>query len=247
MRKLPWARLAAEFAVIVIGVLVALLVESAWQERGERAEEREVLERISAELALDSVIIQDDVDWFGQLVPILEQAREVLRAETQLAPGPALAVVFTAGLRRNDLRDSRTFDDLLASGRLSLIEDPEVRQALMSFYGDLDDALTTREALPTEVRHRVTATIPLAWARDILDTCIRVGGDGFRRDLGESLPACARVPDSESEVILGELRAVPALVHGMGVLAYESDQVREAMVWAQRSLQELRAAMADSR
>jgi hypothetical protein len=108
MNKLPWARFAAEFGVIVVGVLVALLAESAWQERGERSDEPEVLERISAELGLDSAIILDDVDWFGQLVPILEEARAVLRGESDLTPGPALAVVFTAGLRRTDLRDPRT-------------------------------------------------------------------------------------------------------------------------------------------
>jgi hypothetical protein len=60
MNKLPWARFAAEFGVIVVGVLVALLAESAWQERGERSDEPEVLERISAELGLDSAIILDD-------------------------------------------------------------------------------------------------------------------------------------------------------------------------------------------
>jgi hypothetical protein len=247
MSKLPWARLVAEFGVIVVGVLVALLAESAWQERGERAEEREVLERIEAELVLDSAIIQDDVDWFGQLVPILEEARAVLRGESDLAPAPALAVVFTAGLRRTDVRDPRTFDDLLASGRLSLIEDPGIRQALMSFYGDFDNALANREALPSEVRRRVTATVPLAWARHIVDTCIRMGAESFRKDLEESLPSCAPAPDRESQAILDELVAVPGLTHEMGVLAYESINVHEDMVRAKRSLSELRDTLASVR
>lgn len=249
MNRLPWARLLAEFGVIVVGILVALLAESAWQERGERAEEREVLERIEAELALDSAIVQDDVDWFGQLVPILAEARAVLRGESDLAPTSALTVVFTAGLRRTGVRDSRTFDDLLASGRLSLIEDPGIRQALMSFYGDFDYALASREALPSEVRRRVTATVPLAWARHIVDACIRMGeeGESFRRDLEESLPSCAPAPDRESQAILDELVAIPGLTHEMGVLAYESVNVHEDMARAKRSLAELRDALASAR
>lgn len=247
MNKLPWARLLAEFGVIVVGVLVALLAESAWQERGERSEERQVLERIDAELVLDSAIIQDDVDWFDQWIPVLEDARAVLRGGSVLAPGPALAVVFTAGLRRTGVRDSRTFDDLLASGRLSLIEDPGIRQALMSFYGDFDYALANREALPSEVRRRVTATVPLAWARYIVDTCIRVGEESFRKDLEDSLPSCAPAPAPESQAILDELLSVPGLTHEMGLLAYESVNVYEEMVRAQRSLAELRDTLASVR
>lgn len=247
MKKLPWARLLAEFGVIVVGVLVALLVESAWQERGERAEEREVLARIEAELVLDSAIIQDDLDWFAQSVRVLEEARAVLRRESDLAPAPALAVVFTAGLRRTDVRGARTFDDLLASGRLSLIEDPDTRQALMSFYGDFDYALANRVALPSEVRRRVTAAVPLSWARYIVETCIRVGEDAFRKDLDESLPSCTPAPDPESRVVLDELVSVAGLAYEMGVLAYESVSVREDMVRAHRSLTELRATLASVR
>ena len=51
-------RLGAEFMVIVVGVLVALGAESAWQERQDRADETELLIRIRDDLRADGEYVR---------------------------------------------------------------------------------------------------------------------------------------------------------------------------------------------
>ncbi len=85
-------RLVAEFGVIVMGVLVALLAESAWTERGDRLEEREVLGWISQDLAADSTSLAVDRSWVEMALPAAAESRDIpagrdtLSATARLAP-----------------------------------------------------------------------------------------------------------------------------------------------------------------
>lgn len=58
--RLPLGRLAAEFAVIVIGVLVALFMESAWEDRQEAALAEQYLDRMQEELAGNRTALESD-------------------------------------------------------------------------------------------------------------------------------------------------------------------------------------------
>ena len=49
------ARLAAEFVVIVLGVLVALAVDAAWGRRQEALQEREYYRTLARDLASDTL------------------------------------------------------------------------------------------------------------------------------------------------------------------------------------------------
>ncbi len=48
-RQIPWIRISAEGAAIVVSILLAFAIDAAWQHRGEVAEEREILVGLEAE------------------------------------------------------------------------------------------------------------------------------------------------------------------------------------------------------
>ena len=114
---LPVARLTAEFAVIVIGVLVALFAESAWEERGERIEEREALVRIRAELADDSIDLANDESWLRLAGTAAAAAEHVVEGRDSLSSAGRLAVLYGAVLQTTPLMPSGTWQDLTAAGR----------------------------------------------------------------------------------------------------------------------------------
>lgn len=233
----------AEFSVIVIGVLVALLAESAWEERGERAEEAEALERIREELALDSVVLYSDLEWFEQVVPIIEASRTILAGESFGSSTGDLALLTTAGFRRNDGRDARTYDDLLASGRMSLIQDPAVRRALITFYGDLDQAIEARESLPTRYRERVTAQLPVSYLSNLLNECIRENGgrdQGIPANVAERSRGCDFEPEGGALPVLNRLRTLPGLSDDLGTLGFASYNSSERSRAAATSFHALR-------
>lgn len=153
----PAARYLAEFGVIVLGVLVALLAESAWTERGERVEEREILEWISQDLEADSLALADDRDWVGMVAPAAIQSRAVLEGSDSLSPTGRLAILYATSTIRTPSSLVRTWDDLIASGRISVITDRELRRAVIEFYGRIGEIQAGQAALPTDFR---TSTSP---------------------------------------------------------------------------------------
>ena len=124
-----------EFVVIVFGVLVALAVDEWWSEREDRITEYEYLARIRAD-------IQADIDNFKRLEGLFQLKGETIKdlkdhPDSDLySRDPAILI---QGLRSSSyvaLPDSRsiTFDELLSTGRLALIESVEQRDALSKYY-----------------------------------------------------------------------------------------------------------------
>ena len=59
--RFPIGRLAAEFAIIVVGVLVALVLESWWSDRAERRFEAELRQDMVGEFSENVAILESDL------------------------------------------------------------------------------------------------------------------------------------------------------------------------------------------
>lgn len=231
-RRDAWAgRLVAEFGVIVIGVLVALLAESWWDERGERARELATLERLSDELVGDSTQLAVWGDWLAIMEPSIAVARDVLEGGRPLSASASLAMTYAAATQVTVRRRIGTWDDLVASGRLAEVSDPDLRRAIVGFYGEFDALEADGEALPDDYRIAVTAMVPSPVTQGILDGCIlpdpaeRPQRPGPRADVIEALRACAVVDDAVAISLLDSLRRRPALGEALEARSYEVDNM----------------------
>lgn len=243
---LPFARLAAEFAVIVIGVLVALLAESAWQERGERVQEREVLERISEDLVTDSSGLASDRAWTGFALAAAEDARHVLAERDTLAPPARLAVLYAAATVRMPIRFTRTWDDLTASGRVSIVSDPDLRRALIDFYGRVEEIRQAQADLTSEYRAAVVATLPTRFTRRILGSCIRAEdslGSEARPDVNAAIRGCAVEPDEDANALLRRVREIDGIERALGARTYAIVSIEEFVESAESSFANLRSQL----
>lgn len=132
-RQIPWLRIAAEGAVVVASILLALAIDTWWAERMERKVEREELSRLYAEFQTnrDRILPKGDLqeraaaaglevyDRMGQA--IASGAEAVAVADTVLAEIVA-APTFEA--------QTPVFDGLVRSGRIEIIEDRRIIDAL---------------------------------------------------------------------------------------------------------------------
>jgi len=127
-----------EGAVIVFSVLLALAVDSWWEERGHRAQERSYLVAVSAELdSLHSVIdtaIEADSAHAEATAVVLQ-----LLYDDQLAPEsvPSISTLVPLGYSVFD-PPTGTLQILTTSDQASLIRSEEVRAALQSTRGELE-------------------------------------------------------------------------------------------------------------
>ena len=128
-------RWAGEFAVIVLGVLAALAVDS-WRE-GQETELREqaYLTRLSEDLRADSAI-------FAERARGAQLQADELKALAEVVDQPSISAslehvekmtwILTIG--RPDVRRV-TFDELVSAADLGLISGGDLRAALSDYYG----------------------------------------------------------------------------------------------------------------
>jgi len=133
----PWIRIGAEFVVIVVGVLLALAVDQWASDRADRRAEMDHLQALAADLRSDSSV------FVGTLIPVLGRAREAMDDIGPVVRGEAPVPVDTIAFLREvvwstgffiQLGVRTTFDELLSTGSLRLIQSAELRSSLASYY-----------------------------------------------------------------------------------------------------------------
>ena len=139
-------RLLGEFLVIFVGVLTALAADQWVQTQRDRELEASYLVRLESDLVSDSLMLAER----------LEASLEGLKRIDALWRGlPGEVVVELPELRPFDLfgsgvppmASSSTFDELISTGNLTLIQDVSIRSVLLEYYqvsarrsGDLENA-----------------------------------------------------------------------------------------------------------
>ena len=123
-------RLAAEFAVIVLGVLVALWVDSWSTAREEAERELELLGSLATELR-ESI---DSLSWDQEFTRGRESTLEWLLhfpVDTESIPSDSLASIALAANWTDSFYPTlRTYESMIATGTFDLIRNSEVRLAL---------------------------------------------------------------------------------------------------------------------
>ena len=169
--RLPWLRFAAEGLLIVASILAALAVDTYWSGRQERQLERAELlgiqEQLEAtRLQLERTIAADEriLETTGRLLAVLEGAGDgAVPVLDSLLRAQGSTTMFVAPMSR--------FDALLASGRLVLIEDPDLRAAIAEWptlVGEVTEvAVRRRDFYETEF---------LTHLRDRFDLGLVLGG-----------------------------------------------------------------------
>ena len=133
-------RMAGEFLVIVVGVLVALVAESWWSERDERRYEAELRQDMLEEFRTNLEIVNADLEENAAVAALFNRFAEM--GETELAAQPDSAFDFFAS---GDLTWAG-FDPMMGSaqalvqsGNLGAIADRDLRLRLSTWSGLLDE------------------------------------------------------------------------------------------------------------
>lgn len=133
------ARLAGEFVVIVLGVLVALAVDEWRETRAERAREAAYYRALAEDLERDLEEYEFSLDFLDRSVDAAEHVLAAVRGEEPDDPGRPLAHSVTyASWVNYPAWTSGTVDELVNSGSIRLILDEDIKRAMLR-YRDLVD------------------------------------------------------------------------------------------------------------
>lgn len=132
-------RLAGEFVVIVLGVLVVLAVDEWRETRAERAREAAYYRALSEDLERDLEEYRFSLDFMDRSVDAAEHVLAAIRGEEPGDPvRPLVHSVRYASWVNYPAWTSGTVDELVNSGSIRLILDEDIKRAVLR-YRDLVD------------------------------------------------------------------------------------------------------------
>lgn len=159
-------KLVAEFFLIVIGVLVALAVETALEDRRDNELRDEYIDRIRRDMAADREALEYRVEFFGDVQVFVEQFHEWLDANEPLDKDTVLAAFYSSEVWPF-LANQSTYRDLQNTGNIRLIDNIDLRTSLADYHNRAGSNERGRSGwTPTEdYRRTIRGVIP----RDVQD------------------------------------------------------------------------------
>lgn len=136
-----------DIMVVIVGVLVALGVNSWATERGDRTLEKQYLERLARDFRQDSLALAE----FRRSAELGQRAGlELLALLEGSSEAPDTHVSRLLGDATRDaylIPNTPTIEDLKSSGNLRVIEDATIRDAVLSYYSQVSGYQRVLETL----------------------------------------------------------------------------------------------------
>jgi hypothetical protein len=150
----PWLRLTAQGVAIVASILLAFAIDAWWQGRLGEGEKRQILVSLQNEFEIHrSTLIERELRWTERETSIVRLLQLMQSGEF---PGPAVMDTLVDDLTYPGTWDpgSGARDALIASGRLELIDNLELRNQLSEWQGRVDE-VRDNEAASREMILRI--------------------------------------------------------------------------------------------
>ena len=184
-------RMIGEFVLIVVGVLVALMVEAGLENRKDDSLRDEYLSRIQLDLDSDKAALGGRMQFFADVQRFSQDVLRWLDGETRVDQDILLASFYAAEVWPMTPNTS-TYLDLHSTGNIRLLDDIDLRTSLAIYYNKADSTSSgmtpsedyrgvIRGVIPTAVQDLIRQNCPTTDAADMKPTgfppCILPGVD----------------------------------------------------------------------
>lgn len=149
--NIQWKRIAAEGAAIVVSILLAFSIDAWWSNYQDRREEQGVLLGIKSEFEQNLAFIEVELAYRNAVVESILKLFDASVARTPIEPADLDELIGDVTWWQNIEYSRGAIDSLLQSGKLSLIENEELRRIIASMpsryasttEAELNDRYTT--------------------------------------------------------------------------------------------------------
>ena len=135
-----------EILLVVIGILLALQINNWNQYLQDRTKEKEYLNSIKQDLAIDTnnldlvlMEVEKNLNAAVTLITFLDEPKTGTFDTTRIYES-----ISHAGFLRNWETNAPTFDDLRSTGNLQLISNRELKKSISSYYTFIEDSKESR-------------------------------------------------------------------------------------------------------
>ncbi len=210
-------RLVGEFVLVVLGVLVALMVDTWIEQRNDDNLGQEYLARLADDLEADRQSLDYRIAFFTAVHSFGIQTLDRLQSDRPVDQDALLAAYYASenfGFRPIE----NTYEDLQSTGNIRLLGDIELRLALASYHRKTSTYLL---ALSETYREIVRGIIPWNIQQGIREHCPTTDDIG---EIPTGFPPCTipGVSVDDANVVFTSLRAHPGIFE---ILTYRISDV----------------------
>ena len=143
VKEQNWFAVALDFFIVVAGILIAFQITNWNEARQDQALSRQILDRLDDEFAeilgeVDVALSSHQRNMDGLIVIIEAIDQNTLPEEKVEAFKAGLLYSYT---HRSSTYRSATYTEIIANGRIGLIEEENLREALLAFERTVDEAV----------------------------------------------------------------------------------------------------------
>jgi len=128
----------AELSIVILGVMIALAADSWRQDIQEAQVESEYLDRLKRDISAGLAILADERARYARVRHAAKMVVSALDEELALGEDQSLVsnfiVAAQTGFDQEEMASDVTYNELVVSGRLNLIDDHSIRESVVAYY-----------------------------------------------------------------------------------------------------------------
>jgi hypothetical protein len=214
---LPGGRSIGEFVLVVLGVLVALMVDTWIEQRNDASLRQEYLASLTDDLRTDQQNLESRITFFSSVSSFGLETLEQLRSSKPVNQDALLAAYY-ASENWSSAPVRNTYEDLQSTGNIRLLGDFDLRLGLAEYH---TKAISDEVIIHQKYREIVRGIIPIKIQAAIRKYCPTIDESG---EIPTGFPPCT-LPDltvEEVNEVFASIRAYP----GIGeILTFHVSQV----------------------
>ena len=218
VREQNWTAVAIDFAIVVVGVFVGIQVSNWNAGRVDRQRGAEFAQRLRADLDQERWLYEFMVAYYSDVRDAADHAVAALEGRAPLSDHDLLVAAYRATQYRQGARRRETYDELVATGSLGLIDDPGLARTAARVYGIPTIQNVVRESEQSPYRRAFRRGISNEVQRELARRCgDRYIAPGDFDGMGEvqGYPCTLELPAAEIAAAAAALRSDPQLLRAL--------------------------------
>ncbi len=160
LKQQNWTAIWIEFVLLVVGVFLGIQVSNWNQERETKQKAAVFTERLKADLRVEDWSYQFILAYNREVLANANRAVAALEGKATLSDEALLVSAYRATQYRNRNRRGSTYDELVSTGAIGLIQDQSLRDTAIRLYNlTVFDSLT-REGMQSRYREAFRMSVP---------------------------------------------------------------------------------------
>jgi len=215
VREQNWTAIGIDFVIVVVGVFVGIQV-SNWNAQRETGQKAAIFtERLKADLREEAWGYQYLIEYSRDVLAHAETAVDALSGKTAASNEALLVSAYRATQYKQRTRRRSTYDELISTGSIGLIEDQRLRDTTMRLYNVPTIENTAREGAASRFREAFRMSV----ANDVQRALNKYCGDrsidiGDYQGIADNLDYACKLdlPQQQIDEAANALRANASMV-----------------------------------